>query len=308
MTHHEHDDDPAALTDPEFDRLLREAYDDLLRHTREHINPMTGLLAFMDDDAHPPQPEPTRNSDGLVVLELRTLTQRTLKRLPEGILELRAALLRADLPNPNLKHLTYLMTLTQALITISDTRLYVARARATAQCLDLATDLDSVRNIARDLGRATDLHFARSLAQDLAQDLYSARAIDRTFVLYHALERNLANAIDPVRGPVHCPREVASVIATDLDGKLGWSSESVFALVRAAASALGAESVNLSGMNVSHLRDIDLEALAGTVWNRATTWPANIRDLIEDHSEEIDDGVFQVRRGTERDPHDSVLA
>ncbi|MGH3241099.1 MAG: hypothetical protein ACRDNL_12020 [Spirillospora sp.] len=149
-----------------------------------------------------------------------------------------------------------------------------------------------------------------SITRDLAQAPTSTRAIGHALALYKALDRALDHAIDPIRGPAHCDREVTGVIAADFNHnrRLVWSSKSVFVLVRAVASALEAESVNLSGANVSHLRDLDLDVLAGAVWNRDTTWPANVREMVEHHSEEIGDGVFQVRWGTERDPHDSVLA
>ncbi|WP_165969444.1 hypothetical protein [Actinomadura sp. KC06] len=287
------DHDPAALTDTELDRLLTEAHEDLLRHAREHTDPTTGLLAFMND-----------HRDDLVILELRTITHRTQKRMPEGVPELRDALLRADLSDPNLQHLTYLMTLTQALITVNDR--YPSTARAAAR--DLARELDSARAVARALDLATDLDSARAIARDLARDPNSTRAIGHTLALYHALDRALGHAIDPVRGPTHCAREVTGVIANDLSGRLVWTSKSVFALVQAVASALEAESVDLSGVDVSHLQDLDLEVLAGAVWNRATTWPANLRELVQRHSEEIGQGVFRVRGGTEHAPHDSVLA
>ncbi|TMQ94150.1 hypothetical protein ETD83_24330 [Actinomadura soli] len=287
------DHDPAALTDAELDRLLLEAHDDLLRHAREHTDPTTGLLAFMDD-----------HSDDLVILELRALTQRTQKRMPEGVPELRDALLRADLPDPYLKHLTYLMTLTQALITVSDR--YPNTARAAAQ--DLARELGSARAIAQALGLATDLNCAHAIAGDLARDPNSTRAVARTLALFDALNRALRHAIHSVRGFDDYARVVAEVIDIDLNGRLIWTSKSVFVLVRAVTSALEAESVDLSGVNVSHLRDLDLDVLAGAVWDRATTWPANLRELVERHSEEIGEGVFRVRRGTEREPQDSVLA
>ncbi|WUH98053.1 hypothetical protein OHR68_31810 [Spirillospora sp. NBC_00431] len=302
MTRHDHDD-PAALTEPELVRLLWDAHDDLLRYTRAHTDPAARLLAFMDENASPSRPQPVHPSDDLRILELRNLTHRVQRRLPEGFPELRDALLRADLPDPNLKHLSYLMTLTQALITVSDRYPQTARDLA----LDLARDLDAAGAAARDLGLTTDYGSACAIAWDLARDPASARAVGKVFALYRALDRALCHAIDPARGPAHCAREVVGVIATDLDHRFVWSSKSVFVLVRAVASALEAEPVNLSGVDVSQLRDLDLEALAGAVWNRDTTWPVHMRELIERHSEEIGDGVFRVRGGTELDPQGSVL-
>ncbi|MFI0410811.1 hypothetical protein [Actinomadura sp. 3N508] len=287
------DHDPAALSDTELDRLLLAAHDDLLRHAREHTDPTIGLLALMEDP-----------SDDLVVLELRALTHRTQKRMPEGVPELRDALLRADLPDPYLQHLTYLMTLTQALITVSDR--YPNTARAAAG--DLARELDSARAVARALDLATDLDSARAIAGELARDPNSTRAVARTLALFEALYRALRHAIYPVRGLGDHARVVSEVIENDLNGRLVWTSKSVFALVRAVASALEAASVDLSGVDVSHLQDMDLEVLAGAVWDRGTTWPASMRELVERHSEEIGEGVFRVRGGTEREPRGSVLA
>ncbi|GAA4234679.1 hypothetical protein GCM10022254_40120 [Actinomadura meridiana] len=335
MTDHVHD--PDVLSDGELDRLLLDAHTDLLRYAREHTDPLTGLLVLMEDDTTPPQPEPTHDSHDLVILELRALTRHTRRRLPEGIAELHHALVRANLPHPNSAYLAFLMTLTQAIITVSDISHELARDRDLARDLalgltrDLARDLklalgrnltrphvrtrDRVLNhaltLARDLFRDLALTLAHDL--DLALDLARDRVLNHVLTLDRALDGALAMASD-LDLPRDLTRDLARVLTRtrtrglDHDLDHGLTMEVADILVRAVASALASVPVNLSGVDASHLPIMDLEALAGTVWNRATTWPVNLRELVEQHSEQIGDGMFQVRGGTERDPHGSVLA
>ncbi|WP_165964554.1 hypothetical protein [Actinomadura sp. KC216] len=329
MTHDDHD--PAALTDAELDRLLAEAHDDLLRHTERYTDPTRGLLAFMGDDAATTGPEPQSPGHGrdLVILELRHLIRRTEEQLPGGITELRDALIRANLSSPDTRYLGFLLTLTQAVTAANATHnaFYRSRdvrdfthdhdlTRAVALALDLARDFDddAILNHALSLAyaradgldhavdRALDRHYvldcARSLVADLCQALANAPAVH--------LARDFKSNLGLVRVRAHAVGLARKIVRTH---HLGLIDDLAGTLVHLVAATFDSAPLDLSGVNLSHLKDMDLEALAGAVWTRATTWPTTgIRELVEQHSEEIGDGVFQVRRGTEHDPHDSVLA
>ncbi|RFS83693.1 hypothetical protein D0T12_22025 [Actinomadura spongiicola] len=283
MTHH--DNDPATLPDNEHDRLLAEAHDDLLRHIQAHTDPIPSLLAFMEDDTTPFQPAAGFHSRDLTILELRSLVHRTHGLLPEGLTELRDALLRADLPDPNTKYLALLTTLMQGLVTVC--------ALQPAHELELYRELQHDLVLAQKLAAALDLDLRSELAfaPDLANNLYSrlGKALDQTLDRGHAFSLDFA---------------FFSSYRTDIHHAVWVAGQ----LIQAIAAALGAVPVNLSGVDASHLRDMNLETLAGTVWDRATSWPESLRELVEWHSEEIRDGLFRVRGGTERDPHAFVLA
>jgi hypothetical protein len=56
-------------------------------------------------------------------------------------------------------------------------------------------------------------------------------------------------------------------------------------------------------MEIRHLRTLD-----GVTWTRETTWPPGITRQVEEHSEEIRPGVYQVRLGDALDRSGLPLA
>ncbi|WP_157430428.1 hypothetical protein [Actinomadura macra] len=166
---------------------------------------------------------------------------------------------------------------------------------------DLARARNLARSLVRDLTRIRGLNRARVRALDLVRALVRARDLARICRLDLDLDRTvvraraLARALDRVR-------------ADDLDLSIDLASalDKAWALV---AGLLKDTQVNVSGID---LTDVDLtqvdrsEALAGVVWDEATSWPPNVREWIKARSEQIEPGLYRVRRGTERDPHESA--
>lgn len=58
-----------------------------------------------------------------------------------------------------------------------------------------------------------------------------------------------------------------------------------------------AQQVNASGADLSALEIERIEILEGVTWTDQTRWPAGIKELVRETSEEIGDGVYQVRTG-----------
>jgi hypothetical protein len=66
------------------------------------------------------------------------------------------------------------------------------------------------------------------------------------------------------------------------------------------------DEVDASGVDLSALDLPDMSVLEGVVWTDETAWPPGVHEQVVPLSEEIDRGVYKVRRGgSDREP--SVL-
>lgn len=151
----------------------------------------------------------------------------------------------------------------------------LARARALARALDLAHVL--ARNLDLDLlfARNLDLAHARDLARDLAHDL--AHALD--------LARDLT--VDP---------DLTRAFNRDI----GLAHDHDFGLVFGRAC---------NDFSEADLRDVDLTGmpLTGVRWSRATQWPPAWEEQIDERSEEIEPGLFEIRDGTTHADTSTIL-
>jgi hypothetical protein len=89
----------------------------------------------------------------------------------------------------------------------------------------------------------------------------------------------------------------------DLSG-VDFSQVSLYGVDLAEADLAGADLIgaDLTGADLSSAR------LAGVIWTRRTLWPESCRDMVEAASDEVEDGLFKVRDGTERVPSEPALA
>jgi hypothetical protein len=176
-----------------------------------------------------------------------------------------------------------------------DRTLTRARAYAHARDRGVAHDLDGALTRARvralDLDRTLEraLGIALAIARDFNRFRDFARAIARDIDIAHDRVRALSRAID---------------LDNDLvlgNGPLAMSQVNAFAQVGARAYALtralndlqiDASGADLSGMKIRYIAVLD-----GIIWTRGTIWPPDIADQVEEHSEEIVPGVYQVRLG-----------
>jgi len=193
---------------------------------------------------------------------------------------------------------------------------------------DLDRDFQRARAFARDLDRSLTRARAHIRARDLnvAYDLGSAltrvhaRALNLDRILEHALgiALGIARDVDHVRGIARAiardigiardrVRDLTRALDDDHDlalhgtGPPAISQENALAQVSARVytltHALNELDVDVSGADLSGMKITYFDALDGVTWTRATTWPPEIADQVEDHSEEIMPGVYQVRLG-----------
>lgn len=144
----------------------------------------------------------------------------------------------------------------------------------------LAHDITATR---RTLERARERDIARAFAHACSRDRGLTRALDGTL----ALEINLAILDDP-----HRQRDRAVDLATRIDR------------LRSYLADIAAQSVDASGADLSHVKIGDLDVLDGVIWTRQTSWPPGIADKVREQSDEILDGVYQVRIGNTPDRSD----
>ncbi|WP_165969240.1 hypothetical protein [Actinomadura sp. KC06] len=159
-----------------------------------------------------------------------------------------------------------------------------ARVRAFGHTLDLGRTLGHA--LVRDVALYLDLDHVRDHFHDL----------DRALGLDLGLARGPAQARDFVR--VHIR---VHALAFALDAALSGARFLEDFLVRVEIDASGADLADLE------LAESSLaEVLAGVVWDEDTRWPPRLRESVAARSEEIKPGVYRVRGGTERDPHEAA--
>ncbi|WP_171064513.1 hypothetical protein [Actinomadura soli] len=196
--------------------------------------------------------------------------------------------------------------------------LVLALTHAVTPAHDLADDL------ARDLAHARDLARSHNLARTLAHDLdfllglggtldrtlarTLVRALVRARDLDHALARVLAHNRDFDRG-LSLARDHSRDLALNLALDLAHDLDLVRDLVRDLEDSLASVEIDASGADLAELELAEsslTEVLAGVVWDEDTRWPPDLRESIAARSEEIRPGVYRVRGGTERDPHETA--
>jgi hypothetical protein len=192
---------------------------------------------------------------------------------------------------------------------------------------DVANNLELVRQNARtnlDSPRARVLDYARDLARILARDLGRAHVLDSA----HALDRADAGALNSARvlaDNIHDARALVRDLGRELETELATAGDLASNLVRvladnihdaralvhalsrtltrardlssAFAHELLAQQVNAAGADLSALKIERVEILEGVTWTDQTRWPPRIKELVQEASEEIGDGVYQVRTG-----------
>ncbi|MCM3922117.1 hypothetical protein ND748_10660 [Frankia sp. AiPs1] len=172
---------------------------------------------------------------------------------------------------------------------------------------DLAFDLDAsydrIRGLARYLAydHAVVPAEADTLTRDMAVDLVLTRA--------RVLARVLDRALDRMPSP---GRELADAFVADLShGRdLARACDRARALAEAftikPALDTAVNSALLDNLvrarndfTEADLRDANLIGvpLIGVRWSRTTRWPPAWRELIEQRSEEVEPGVFEIRDG-----------
>jgi hypothetical protein len=187
------------------------------------------------------------------------------------------------------------------------------RARATAVDLDHALDhaITRVHGLKRFHDRNLPRVLARDLVRDLAQTLGLAGALART--LAHTLDlthdrdfaRVLARDLTRARDLVHdvaLTRDLTSDLNRLLNRLLNRACDLSCDLADLPVNASGAD---LTGLNLSAQAMLN-GALDGVTWDEGTRWPPSLRGWVAERSEEITAGVYQVRGGTERDPHPTL--
>ncbi|WP_062436421.1 hypothetical protein [Herbidospora daliensis] len=167
------------------------------------------------------------------------------------------------------------------------------RDRRRARERDRERDLSLVFTVARDLALA----LARDLVRDLALAL--GRALDRALTFDRAQAPALAQALN-----------LAQVLDRDLTSTFDLACAQVVSLYENLGAIMARELIaiplDVSGMDLSHLRVTDVNAVAGVMWTRSTIWCADLREVVEDQSEEIRPGVYKVRDGDEQESQSAL--
>jgi hypothetical protein len=150
----------------------------------------------------------------------------------------------------------------------------------------VARDLDGSRDIAILL--VCDI--AKRLVRDIdrARDIARATTLDSTLLTVGDRARTIVRDLDPDPDTIYVPG--CGDLSHDLD------------LAREIARELDAQQVDASGTDLSGMKIRYLAALNGITWTRRTTWPSDIAGQVEEHSQVIRPGVYQVHLGDAREP------
>lgn len=177
---------------------------------------------------------------------------------------------------------------------------------AFARVSDPEIDLDHHLASASALARALNIELARDPEDGLADALHRhvgfARDLDGHLALALALTRDLAGRL--AREQTH---NLARHIARDLDRSGDFDLDRHLESARGLQRDLGRARSDFTNAD---LREADLAGspLTGIRWSRATQWPPDWKGQIEQRSEEVEPGVFEVRGGTEHADTSIVLA
>lgn len=174
---------------------------------------------------------------------------------------------------------------------------------STVPVRDLTRDLDHKLTRAHDLAH----ELTRSIAHtheltrdiDLGRDLTRVRKIGVEVESAHGLAHELTLHIfsrDHIGARIwawliaNMDRESTSILAREL--------LRIRDLAHEFARDLDHADVDASGADLSHLEIDDLDVLTGLIWTARTIWPPGLADQIRLWSQEINPGIYQVRRGT----------
>ncbi|WP_176742558.1 hypothetical protein [Streptomyces sp. LUP47B] len=189
--------------------------------------------------------------------------------------------------------------------------------RARDLALELAHDLDHIRDFARNLAVARDLDL------DLARDLAVARDLDRNLAVARDLDRALARAFagavtrarDLARD-LAVARDLAFELARDLDRDrdlvLNYVQCRCLQIINneytqavGAPVAVGEESLaslmddfTADDLSDADVREDDIKP-TGVRWSDGTTWPASTDiNRLKRRSDRQEDGSWIIRAGT----------
>ena len=312
--------DHGGMTDEELDQLLAAANRELLEHIQRVADPDAPLTAIMALNARDRGDETSaavqaiairaraahvvdivaRARANALVLALASILDRAHDNASTLVLVLALASDLAsgldsasDLNFVRSRALALALDIEGALANNSDD---LARSRALARALDHALRCDHnygrahdlANDLVRDLDRARARTLTRASAHDLASDVSDARALVLTLAsaLGGASTRSLALALGR-----------ASALDRDYPLKLADILASAYKLASDLARGLVAQQVNAAGADLSGMEIERVEILEGVTWTDQTRWPPGIKELVREASEEIGDGVYQVRTG-----------
>ncbi|MFC0040586.1 hypothetical protein [Actinomadura rayongensis] len=264
------------LTDTELDAALAAGDAQLLDHVRTHADPAAALTALLDDTPASAPADPAQPTSG----DADTSALRAAKAADQIRNRDHALTLGRELDSA----LDRARALDRALVST------LGRALALGSVLTLENALDLARDLASALDRTLDYDRARARALDRARGQASDLALALASALDRARARDFTSVLDSARA-----RTLARTLANSLIRARDHA--------RGRARDLMALPVNASGADLTGIRLTDLAALDGVMWDEHTRWPPDLRELIAGRSQEVTPGVYQVRGGTEHDPH-----
>ncbi|WP_131741020.1 hypothetical protein [Actinomadura roseirufa] len=184
-----------------------------------------------------------------------------------------------------------------------------------ADICDLAAVFNWVSNIhdADHLARAVRLLCVRALDLDHVVESAPQGAHGRAIKVLRLLRRSLDHAAAHARdlvlalGPVRTDKYLRLPhLSGELTEDLGRALAHAHAFARLFLRSM---EIDASGLDLTDVRLPDRDrdmVLTRVVWDVDTRWPADVHAWLQVRSEEIEPGVFRLRGGTERDPHESA--
>lgn len=307
------------LSDIELDTMLTEAHNDLLALAVRTADPLDALVAIMEHDVVdadpidiPPMPTadcPARQRLAAVVeiryraAELHGELERVITRARDMAIDIERVLDdRADA-----------LVITRALADWRDQALDDLLGRARDLALAIMQDLQRTLLLDRELTADHDRAIRRELSIDVngTTMLDRLRELDRA--LNHSRELSIEREIGAAReltADLKRARRLGREKETDRELSRGRARQLAIAidvgLVRArqlagnAMRLINAFQVDASGADLSGVRVSDPEILVGVIWTDETTWPADVADRIRILSQELSEGIYQVRGGGQR--------
>ncbi len=319
---------PGEMTDEQLDQLLTAASANLLEHITATTDPNRTLTAIMDRaDQQAPAETPVS----------------AMIRLRDAAHDIASFLALAPTSADDIQHAHSLVgTLGGALIPdlAADPVRVLDRIHDLARTRSLVSGL--TRELARAfdlaLARADQVVRARELAREqvLAGELVGAfasddataditRAVNIIGILDHYLGLGLRPgsplpyhvgndaflALDFARAlglsdKARCLDRYLGLgrdVASDIGRAGGIALASALDRARAIAQDLDSHELDVSGEDLSGIEIRHLDALDGITWTRETIWPPAITGDVEEHSYEIQPGVYQVHLGDTRNRH-----
>jgi hypothetical protein len=273
----------APLTDTDLDLRVQVAGAELLDYVRAASDPQVGLLALMDhaDRATDSGPDDFCAQPGGAALAARVWA--------------------ADVARTVIRSIGFAQALDAALAYALD----ISKASTLTRNLirDLSFAVTRAHHLTCLLDRALTHDVAEALTHDIPLTLAITRDLDLELSFIRDRTIELDNDLDLLPGLT--PGFVRSIArARHVARNLAREEEPA----RKLAALVQGIPVDVSGADLSEL-DVDftdLTVLAGMVWSETTRWPPGVVARLQAYSDDVKQGVFRVRGGTEREEAEGV--